>query len=427
MRSIGLKEDFLHFIWKTKKFNFNKLKLTDGSSLQIKKFGTHNHNAGPDFLNATVVIDDKEWHGNIELHVDSSDWYAHKHDIDTAYNSVILHVSYLDNKKIYNSENQLIPCLELKELIDPILFEKYRNLENRQPDWIPCEKHLHKISAISKTIWLEKLLIERVEAKTRYIQLFLEQTNYDWEESFYRSLARVFGSKVNQDAFELLAFQTPSRILRKHLDNPLQVNAMVYGQSGLLEGDDTYVSVLKKEYDFLAKKYDLKPISKALWKFSRMRPANMPPLRLAQFASVLLANKKLFAKVIAIKNYEDAKKLFITSLHPFWDTHYVFDKESTLRKKKMGKTMVDVIIINTIVPFMFLYGSHKDLEILKSNALTILESIPPEKNSIMEGWKKLDMNPSSAYETQALLQLKNEYCNKKRCMSCEIAYQILNT
>jgi len=427
MRSIGLKEDFLHFIWKTKKFKFNNLKLTDGTSVQIKNFGMHNHNAGPDFLNGTVVIDNKEWHGNIEIHVDSSDWYTHKHDKDAAYNSVILHVSYLDNKKIYNAENQLIPCLELKELIDPVLFEKYRDIENREPDWIPCEKHIHKVSSVAKMLWLEKLLVERVEAKTRYIQLFLEQTNYDWEESFYRSLARVFGSKVNQDAFELLAVQTPLKILLKHLDHPMQVNAMVMGQSGLLEGNHPYVSELRKEYEFLAKKYNLRSISKGLWKFSRMRPANMPPIRLAQLTSVLLSNKNLFTKIIAIKNYSEAKALLNTSLHPFWDTHYVFGKESKILKKKIGKSMIDVIIINSIVPFMFLYGMHKDLEPLKERALSILENILPEKNSIITGWKKLGIEPDSSYDTQALIQLKKEYCNKKKCMSCEIAYHILNT
>lgn len=421
-----MREDFLHYLWRTKRFRMDNLQSTEGDVLQISDFGKHNHHAGPDFLEAKVQIGDTLWAGNIEIHVNASEWIAHKHQDDRAYNNVILHVVLEEDQPIFRSSGERIPCLELRKRIPSKIIKTYQKIIHNEY-WIPCQHHFYTISDLTKNMWLDRLLVERLEEKTVHIAERLAQTNNAWEEVFYQILARNFGVKVNAEPFELVAQSTPLNLFAKHKNNLFQIEALLFGQAGLLEDDfvDTYPKALQKEYDFLQKKYQLSRVKKESWRFMRMRPANFPSIRLAQFATLIHQSSHLFSKILEAENIKDIEKLFKVTLSEYWLTHYIFDKASAERKKTLGKSTIHLLIINTIVPFLFLYGTHKAIDAYRDKALRFLEALKPEKNSIIEKWETLGLTPDSAYQTQALLQLKNEYCTKKRCLECAIGNSIL--
>lgn len=280
---------------------------------------------------------------------------------------------------------------------------------------------------MTKMLWLDRLLVERLERKTAYVEELLEKNKNNWEETFYQIIARNFGFKTNAEPFEQLARSLPLITLAKHKNNLMQIEALLFGQAGLLEKDfeDEYPNKLKKEYLFLQKKHSLNPVQNESWKFLRMRPASFPTIRIAQFAQLIFSSVHLFSKILVAKNVEELEHLFDLKLSNYWQTHYVFDKASVKRNKKLGKSAIHLLVINTIAPFLFLYGKRKDNEDYKEKAFQLLEEIKPEKNSIITKWKALGMEPESAYQTQALLQLKNEYCTKKRCLECAVGNAIL--
>ncbi len=430
-----MREDLLHFVWRTRRFDFQQLTTTEGAAINIQHFGEHNTHAGPDFHNAKIQIGETLWAGNVEMHLKSSDWNRHKHSNDRAYDNVILHVVLEEDEPIFRDRapnslresGERIPCLELKKRIDNKLSKTYLKLLHSE-HWIPCQHHFFEVSDLKKTLWLDRLLVERLEVKTQAIANRLEQNKNHWEETFYQFLARNFGVKVNNDAFEQLARATPLIHLSKHKNDLFQIEAMLFGQSGLLEKEfeDDYPNHLKKEYQFLKTKYQLEPIAAVNWKFLRLRPANFPTIRIAQFARLIYQSAGLFSKILEIKSVEEVEKLFKLELSDYWKTHYTFDKESPQKSKKLGKTAIHLFIINTIAPFLFLYGKWKKEESFKDKALELLEQLKPEKNSIINGWKDLGLEPESANQTQSLLQLKNEYCNKKRCLECQIGAAILS-
>ena len=421
-----MREDFLHYLWRMKRFDLSDLHTTEGESLHIQQFGTHNTHAGPDFLNARVQIGDTLWAGNVEIHVNASEWNAHGHQTDKAYDNVILHVVLEEDAPILRPGGQRIPCLELRRRIPAGLQATYLKLLHNE-HWIPCQHHFYTVSEMTKNLWLDRMLVERLERKTALIAEVLQQSQNNWEETFYRFLARNFGLKVNAFPFEMLAQSLPLLTLAKHKNNPVQTEALLFGQAGLLDEEftDEYPRQLQKEYNFLRKKHGLSPIPAQSWRFLRMRPANFPSIRLAQFSGLIQQSVHLFSKILEADTVKEIENLFSVGLSDYWRTHYVFDKVSEERGKTLGKSTVHLFIINTIVPFLFLYGNEKADESYKEKAFRLLEELKPENNTIIKGWKKLGMQPASAYTTQALLELKNEYCDKKRCLECAVGNKIL--
>ncbi len=421
-----MKEDLLHFVWRTRRFENSNLATTEGEPIEILRPGEHNSHAGPDFLDARLRISDTLWAGNVEMHLKSSDWIRHRHQADRAYDNVILHVVLEEDQPILRKDGMRIPCLELKSRIPERIGNTYQKLLHNEY-WIPCQHFFHGVSDMTKSMWLDRLLVERLEQKTGVIAEKLKRNDNDWEETFYQFTARNFGLKVNADAFEALAASLPQKILAWHRSDLRQLEALLFGQAGMLDRDleEGYPSRLKSEYLFLQKKYALTPISATQWKFLRLHPGNFPTIRLAQFARLAHRSTQLFSKILEVKSMADIETFFELKLDDYWLTHYTFGQLSPRRNKSFGKEATRLLTINTIVPFLFLYGKINGREEFKSLSLKLLESLPPERNSIISGWEKLGMEAGSAYQTQALLQLKNEYCNKKRCLECAIGAAIL--
>ena len=327
-----MKEDLLHYVWRLQRFDTTDLKTTEGQSIQILKTGEHNHNAGPDFLDARIQIGKTLWAGNVEMHLKSSEWIAHSHQNDQAYENVILHVVLEEDRKILREDGTPIPCLELKKRIAGRLSRIYQKLLHNE-QWIPCQYDFFKVGEMTKTLWLDRLMVERLECKTIVIEKLLKENKNNWEATFYQSLARNFGVKVNADPFERLARTIPLSIVGKHKSSLFQIEALFFGQSGLLHNSfqDEYPQRLQKEFDFLRKKYQLHPIEKTSWKFLRMRPANFPTIRIAQFAQLIFQSVHLFSKILAASNVKEIENMFELRLSNYWQSHYVFDKKSSRR------------------------------------------------------------------------------------------------
>lgn len=421
-----MKEDLLHFLWRTRRFDPTNLTTTEGEPLEILHPGEHNSHAGADFQNARLRIGEMLWAGNVEMHLKSSDWLRHNHQADRAYDNVILHVVLEEDQPVFRNNGNRIPCLELKKHLPPRILGTYQKLLHNE-HWIPCQHFFHAVPDMAKTLWLDRLLVERLEQKTASIRSALERNGHDWEGTFYQFVARNFGLKVNAEAFESLALSLPQKILARHRNEPFQIEALLFGQAGMLEQnfEENYPAALQKEYLFLQKKYALTPIASVQWKFLRLHPGNFPTIRLAQFARLVHRSVHLFSKILEVKTQTDIEALFEVKLDGYWLTHYTFGQVSARRNKSFGKEAIRLLTINTIVPFLFLYGKTNGREEFKDLALKLLETLPPEKNSILSGWEKLGMQANSAYRSQALLQLKNEYCQKKRCLECSIGAAIL--
>lgn len=421
-----MKEDFLHYLWRTRQFDHHHLGTTDGNPITIIRPGSHNLHAGPDFSDARIRIGEMLWAGNVEIHVKASEWLRHQHQQDAAYNNVILHVVLEEDQKIKHRNGLPIPCLELKKRIPKAIVRNYQKLKSNR-DWIPCEKQIHQVSGITKSLWLDRLLVERLEAKTEAINQVLQSYKNDWESTFYQLLARGFGLKVNAEPFELLAQSLPINILAKHKNSLFQLEALLFGQAGMLKDTfkDDYPLRLQKEYHFFKKKYQLHPINGSSWKFLRMRPANFPSVRIAQFARLIFQSNHLFSKILAAQSVKELENMFAVKISNYWQSHYLFDKPSIKRDKTLGQHSVYLLIINTIIPFLFLYGKYKDSVRQQEAALGFLEQLRPEKNALITQWEKMDWYPTSAYQSQALIELKKNYCDQKRCLQCSIGNEIL--
>lgn len=420
-------EKFLHYLWKMKLLKMDELHSSSGERIQIIKSGEHNHDAGPDFLNARIRIGNTEWAGNVEIHVKASEWNQHRHHSDSGYNNVILHVVYENDAVVFHEDGTTVPSLELKHLFEPQTYETYQSLM-QSAAWVPCASQISRVNDITITQWLHRLMTERLEQKVGPIILSLEENHHNWEETFYQSIAAAFGAKVNAEPFRMLARALPLKILAKHKSSLFQLETLLFGSAGFLDEkfSDEYPIRLRKEFDFLRMRHQLKPMKKHVWKFLRLRPSNFPTIRLAQFAQLVFTSTHLLSKIIETKDLKIVIQFFESDTSEYWLDHYRFDKPSASRKKQLGKDAVELILINTVVPFLFVYGKLHDDEALISRSLKLLEQVPAEKNSIITQWRKTGLAASSAFDSQALLQLKNSYCRNFRCLDCAIGHKILS-
>lgn len=418
-------EEFLHFIWKYGLFRREGMVADTGEEVSVISLGEHNGNAGPDFLNARVVIGNTIWAGNVEMHLRSSDWVVHGHHQDKAYDNVVLHVVCQYNGEVKRSDGEIIPTVELS--FNPDHYENYRGLLDRKSE-LPCGDKLSRVDNMVVSLWLNALAVERLGQKTQMIAGMLEQYKNDLEAVFYIVLARSFGFGLNAEPFELLARSLPFHILQRHRDNPLQAEALLLGQAGFLEDPllfEDYFSKLRAEYLHLKNKYQLKPLPGHIWKFLRLRPMNFPTVRIAQFAALMSKTGGLFSRAIACSQVKCLHQLFNVCAAEFWNTHYTFDTPSPERPKALGAGSVNILLINTVIPFLFHYGSITGREDTKELALTWLSQLPPEKNRIVSRWEHFGRKPVSALDSQALIQLSQAYCKRKRCLSCSIGVQVI--
>ncbi len=417
-------ERLLQFIWQFGYFNKANLTCFADDAIQIISPGNLNSNQGPDFSDAKIRIGKTLWAGSVELHLKTSDWKKHQHQQDLNYKNVILHVVWENDDPAIPDH---IPLLILKNLVAKSLLDKYQTLMNTQ-GFIPCEKSIATVNSLSWNSWKERLIIERLLRKSELVASCLHQNKTHWEETFWWLLARNFGIKVNADAFEQIARNTPIKILAKHKNQIHQVESILFGQAGLLDKDFSgdYPKMLKKEYNFLQKKYQLKKIHLPVH-FLRMRPVNFPTIRLAQLAMLITGSSHLFSRIREASELIDIKKMLNCTANDYWHYHYRFDEDAAFKIKNLGLEMVNNIIINTICPVLFAWGNYHDDDLFKTKAIQWLGEVAPEKNGITRGFQLLDIENKNACDSQALLELKNEYCKKRRCLDCGVGNAILKS
>lgn len=416
-----MNENLLQFIWKFQYFNKADIRTQSGEAVEIIHPGVLNINQGPDFTNAKIKIDNTIWAGSVELHVKTSDWDKHGHAGDGNYNNVILHVVYE-----HDAEQSNIPLLELRDRIARVMLQRYNELL-QSTQFIPCEGQIEKVPELIITNWKDRLIAGRLERKALLIETYFNQNSYHWEESFWWLLAKNFGAKTNATAFEAIAKTIPLKVLAKHKNQLIQLEALLLGQAGLLQNittNDKYVLLLQKEYNFLKSKYSLQPVHFPVH-FLRMRPGNFPTIRLSQLAALIFNSAHLFSKILEEPNLKIVKRLFAVTPNDFWKYHYSLQDESYYKEKPLGEDMINNIIINTVVPVLYVYGKVNHKQSIKNRALQWLEQTPPEKNTILKGFKLLGILNKNAYDSQALIELKTQFCESKKCLDCTIGNAVL--
>ena len=414
-------ERLLQYIWQFQYFNKSELATAEGEALQIIHQGNYNTDQGPDFSAATIKIGDTTWAGSIELHLHSSDWKNHKHSGDDNYKNVVLHVVWQHDTPDALPFSTLI----LQDKVSKFLLVKYDELLNAN-SFIPCEKMIHQVNELTWVSWKERLLVERLQHKSAITFNFLKKNNNHWEETFWWMVAKNFGIKVNSDAFEKIAQSISINILAKHKNQIHQLEALLFGQAGLLNSNfsEDYPRLLQKEYQFLKAKYQLQKIEAPLF-FLRMRPANFPSVRLAQLAMLVHGSLHLFTAVKESKTIADIKALLYVTANDYWHYHYMFEEKSAFKKKNLGTQMIDNILINTVIPVLFAFGQYHKENSYKDKALQWLLELNAEKNNVTNGFVALGIENKNAFDSQSLIQLKNDYCNKKRCLDCAVGNALL--
>lgn len=418
-----MKEEFLHYIWSQELYKKQHLAST-GEQIDILSPGEKNTDSGPDFENARIKIDNTIWAGNVEIHTDSSNWTKHKHHLDPAYDNVILHVVGQSTKKACRTNGEVIPTIELQ--YDKKIYDTFLQLVGNK-NQILCEKDIHIPDKIILSFWLNALCIERLEAKSQLIRSIHHQSGNNWEETFYIVLARSFGFNTNSLPFEMLAKSLPLKLLLKHRENLKILEALLQGQAGFLDSEleDDYFNQLKKEYIYFRKAYKLTPIQKHLWKFLRLRPVNFPSVRIAQFADLIFHTDHLFSKTIDSKGIDELATIYNCKATHYWDNHYTFGKETVKKEKKLGVSALQTILINTVIPFLFIYGKQRNKKELEDKAMQFLEELPAEKNMIIRNWDRIGVTSDNAMQSQALIQLTKNYCNLKNCLFCQLGNAII--
>ena len=421
-----MEEKFLHFVWQYQYIN-KPLKTTDGEPIVVHKTGHANSDAGPDFLGAQVEIGGLTWAGNVEIHVKASDWYAHSHDSDPGYENAILHVVWENDKKVKRPNGTLIPTLSLKNQLDPLIYDRYKRLIKSGLS-VPCEKQVREIDKFTKILTLEKVVMERLITKSQLVNELVAHNNGDWEESAYQLLAKTFGFKVNSDQFLDLAQSIKLKKILTLSDDLSKVEAFFFGQAGFLEGEllDDYQTKLKNEYAFLTHKHQISPrLSMHQWKFLRLRPANFPTIRIAQFSKLLFSVRNLFSWVIETNQYKDILKQLKVSQSNYWKANYRFGLPANGKIAALGKSSAENVIINAIIPMLVAYGKSIDDDSYVERAVSFLQEIPSENNKITRLWEGLDWPSGNSFDSQGMIQLYNEYCQKRRCLSCNIGMKII--
>lgn len=421
-----MQEDFLHYLWKFQKFSTLNLCTTSGDPITVIDVGLHNHNSGPDFFNSKLDIAGQLWAGNVEIHLQSSDWYAHSHENDLAYENVIVHLVWEHDTDIFRKDNSPIPTVEMKNYVSSKMLSGYKKLFAQNGNWINCENQIGIIDNFLWDNWLEKIFLERLEKKSGLIFEELEKSNNHWEALLFKLMCRNFGLKVNGEAFYSLAQSMDFSVLKKVSQNQFDLESLLFGQSGLLDSQvmDGYYELLFNNYEFLRLKFDIPHKAAIIPKFFRLRPPNFPTLRLSQLASVFCERQNLFSQIISATKKKEFYSLFEVTASEYWNSHYNFGLSTEPRKKKLTKPFIDLLIINTIIPIKFCYskmiGKDSTEEIL-----TLALEISAEENSIVKKFRQLRSIADNSMHSQALLHLKNEYCDKLKCLQCAVGNSLL--
>lgn len=427
-------EKLLHYVWKHRMFPLDGFRTEDGQVVEVLDVGLHNADAGPDFFNAKVRIGSQVWAGNVELHMKSSQWYQHGHHKDSAYDNVVLHVTSEIDSDVVNSRGEKLPQIKLE--IPSSLQSDYEHLltEDRYPR---CFRIIPALPKFTLHSWLSALQTERLERKTEDILKRLSRCNGSWEDAFFQTLARNFGFGVNTDAFEAWASHIPLTAVDHHRDDLFQIESIFIGQAGLLSVDayperhrqaiaeDEYFQRMKSEYDYLAHKFSLQPMDSQMWRFLRLRPQNFPTVRLSQLATLHYNRKADFSHILECTSTDQIAAALQTQATDYWQTHYVFGEQSARSGKHLSRSSVDVLIINTVIPIIFAYGKYTSNSQLVNRAIDLMEELKAENNNIVRMWHECGLDVKSASDTQALIQLKKEYCDRKDCLRCRIGYQYL--
>jgi hypothetical protein len=424
-----MKEEFLHYLWKYCLYDPYGLVDNEGNKIDVLNPGDYNRDAGPDFFNARLRIAGMEWAGNVEIHIRSSDYESHRHNLDPAFDNVILHVVAENDRRVFNTRGEEV--LTVRLVFDPALYGKYISLVNN-PFIIACQSSISELDPLHVRHWLGSLVIERLQEKSEHIMKVYSVTGNDWDETFYRLLSRYFGFRVNTEPFEMLAAALPFRIIRKHSDDLFRLEALLFGTAGMLDeglfrealNDDYYLDLIR-EYKILSAKYSLHPIHGWIWKFARLRPANFPTIRISQLAAMLSATGGLFSRTLEARDLTSLRSLFEVAASKYWDDHFVFGRKSRSYPKATGLQAADILLVNAVVPVLFVYGRSRDTQEICDRAISFLEEISPEENSIIEEWRTAGLEADSAFTSQALIQLRNCYCKKRRCLDCRIGARLI--
>jgi hypothetical protein len=427
-------EQLLHYTWKHKLYPLKELTTSDGQRVEIVDPGLHNRNAGPDFFNAKIRIGSTMWVGNVEIHDKSSDWYQHGHDKDSRYDNVVLHVAAELDTEVMKSNGEYVPQLQLS-VPDDVLTH-YDELQ-KTDEYPPCYKVIPHLSALIIHSWMAALQTERLEQKTEAIRKRAELCNGSWEDAYFVTLARNYGFGINGEVFEQWAYNIPLNAVAHHRDDLFQIEAIFMGQAGLLELDsipeyyqkdalnDGYFAKLRNEYQYLAHKFSMKPIDFKLWRFLRLRPQNFPHIRISQLANLYYQQKAGLSQLIECETLDELKNVLKSQVTPYWETHYTFGSTSPKNEKHLSYGSINLLMINTAIPMLFAYGRHTSKEVLCDRAFDFLEQLKAENNHIIRMWQQVGLPVKTAGDSQALIQLKKEYCDKKECLRCRFGYEYL--
>ena len=429
-------EQLLHYVWKHKLWPLHPLTTTDGRNVEIIDPGLYNRrNAGPDFFNSKVRIGDTLWVGNVEIHNNASDWYAHGHDHDSAYDNVVLHVVGKANADVQNSRGEYLPQMELE--VPQTIVEHYKELLHSD-QYPPCYSIIPSLPPLLVHSWMAALQTERLEQKTEAICKRAEKANGSWEDAYFITLARNYGFGINSDAFEYWAQSLSLSAVGKHRDDLFQIEAMFFGQAGLLNADamnerhrelalaDDFFCRLRNEYQYLAHKFSFQPMDASMWRFLRLRPQNFPHIRISQLANLYYERRSGLSSLVECTTVDQIRELLATQVAPYWQTHYTFGAESRFSEKRMSSSSLNLIIINTAIPMLFAVGRHRQKEELCDRAFDLLEQLKAESNHIVTTWQECGLEARSAGDSQALIQLKNEYCDHRECLRCRFGFEYMS-